>query len=176
MAQAEYETDEAKHDAYVKSVESDNLLAMGRIDEARLKMAEAADLDKAYAVRAVLFGREDVRKIQVSAAVRRILIPFLAKAGFEVTGGGGWSEGKFLNRKINNVDHAILIGRDKFGKRLGVLAARTRDLGKAEYFDWRTVGIRSDSLAYKTQEELEAVCAWWCELLAQHVFPWWNEG
>ena len=175
MTHEEYETDQAKHDAYVKSVESDNLLAAGRIDEARLRMEEAAGLDKAYAVRAVLFGRKDARKIQVSTAVRKLIIPFLAKAGFEVKAGGSWSEGKFLIRRKNNAEHAVLIGRDKFGNRLGVLAARTPASGKCEYFDWRTLGIRSDSLAYKTQEELEAVCAWWCELIGQHVFPWWDE-
>lgn len=175
MAPTENEIDRNKLDAYLKSIEADKLLATGRIDEARHKMAEAASLDKAYVVRAELIGREDARKIRVGATVRRILIPFLTEADFEVAGGGHWSEGKCLGRKKNNVHNTILIGRDKFGNMLGILAARRRDPGKPEYFDWRTVGIRSGSLAYKTQEELEVVCTRWCSLLSLHLFPWFDE-
>jgi len=138
-------------------------------------MAEAAGLDGAYAVRAELIGREDARKIQVSATVRKVLIRFLTEAGFAVDGDGGWSEGKFLKRRKNNAGQTVLIGRDKFGCRLGVTAARIPDSGKCEYFNLRTIGIRSDSLACKTQLELEAMCARWCELVERHVFPWWDE-
>jgi hypothetical protein len=176
MAHGIHEMDEAKHSGYIKSVEAEKLLALGKLDEARLKMAEAAELDRTYAVRAELIGREDGRRLRVSATVRKVIIPFLTKAGFEVDGGGGWSEGKFLKRRKNNAEHAVLIGRDKFGYRLSVMAARITESGKCEYFDMRTTGIRSGSLAYKTQTELEAVCTRWCELIARHVFPWWEAG
>ncbi|MBN2086388.1 MAG: hypothetical protein JW748_14305 [Anaerolineales bacterium] len=171
-----HEIDEAKLAGYEKSVEADKLLAAGRIGEARQKMAEAAELDKAYAVRAELIGREDARKIRVGAAVRKILVPFLVQAGFGIDGGGGWSEGKYLKRRKNKAEQTVLIGRDKFGYRLSVLAARIPDSDKCEFFNLRTIGIRSDSLAYKTQAELEAACVRWCELIERHIFPWWEEG
>ncbi|GAK50710.1 hypothetical protein U14_01943 [Candidatus Moduliflexus flocculans] len=170
MTSAEHEIDQNKHEAYVKSIEADKLLVMGRIEDARFTMEAAAALDKTYVVRAELLGRKDPRKIQVSATVRRILIPFLTTAGFAVSGGGRWSEGTFLSR--HHEAHMILIGRDKFGHRLGILAARRRDPSPTEYFDWRTVGIRSGCLAYTTQEELEVVCWRWCDILSWHLFPW----
>ena len=173
MMPAEHEIDQNKHDAYVKSVEADKLLVIGRIEEARGTMQAAAALDKTYEVRAELIGRKDARKIQVSATVRRILIPFLTTAGFAVSAGGRWSEGKFLYR--HNDAHIIHIGRDKFGHRLGLLAARCRDTSTTDYFDWRIAGIRSGCLAYTTQEELERVCWRWCDILSLHVFPWLEE-
>jgi hypothetical protein len=175
MVPEKHRIDQKKHDAYVKSIEADKLLAMGRITEARRKMEEAAALDTTYAVRAEYIGREDTRKIRVSATVRKILVPFLAQAGFEVSDGGYWAEGKELSRENANTHHTILIGRGKFGHRLSILAARSGDAISPEIFDWRTVGIRSECLAYTTQEELEAVCLRWCDLLTLHVFPWFDE-
>ncbi len=176
MTHTAHEIDQDKADAYVKSVEADKLLAAGRSGEARLKMAEAAALDKTYSVRAELIGREDTRKIRVGDAVRRILVPFLAEAGFEVSGGGRWSEGKPLNRNKNGMHNALLIGRDKSGSLLGISAARWRDPNNVEHFNWRAAGIRSGCLAYKTREELEAACSRWRDLINLHLLPWLDAG
>jgi hypothetical protein len=172
MTQAMHEIDQDKLDAYVKSIEADKLLAAGRLEDARLKMGEAAALDGTYFIRAELIGKEDTGRIRVSATVSKLLVPFLLESGFEVQGGGCWREGKFLNRHKSNVHGSLLIGRDKFGCLLCIGAARWRDPARTEHFDWRTVGIRSGCLAYKTQGELEAACARWCELISLHLFPW----
>jgi len=170
-----HEIDQNKHDAYVLSVEADKMLAEGYINEARLKMSEAANLDKAYAVRAELIGHEDKRKIRVSSTVRRIIIPFLIEADFKIKDNVHWSEGKDLQRKINDVNNVVLIGRDKFGNRLSILAAKWKDPKEVEYYDWHSIGMRSGSLAYKTQEELELVCRRWCEIINIHILPWFDK-
>ncbi len=174
MSYGLHEIDHKKLAGYEKSIEADKLLAKGLIDEARIMMTDAASADKTYSVRAELIGRQDSRKIRVSTTVRQIIIPFLTEAGFNVTEGGKWAEGKFLRRTKDNVINSILIGRDKFGNRLGIMVAQYQDQSKVEYFDWCTIGIRSGTLAYKTQEELEAVCKRWCDLITLYVFPWFD--
>lgn len=175
MSPGLHEIDRKKLTGYERSIEADKLLAKGLIDEARIKMAEAADADKTYSVRAELIGRKDTRQIRVSTTVRLILIPFLTEAGFEVAESGKWAEGKFLRRTKDNVINSILIGRVKFGNGLSIMVAQYQDQSKVEYFDWCTIGIRSGTLAYKTQEELEAVCRRWCDLITLYVFPWFDK-
>jgi len=164
-----------KIEAYHKSIEADKLLANGLPGEALIKMKEAAAEDGTYEIRAEFIGKEDKRKIQVSSTVRNVIIPFLTDAGFEIKGGGKWEEGKFLERNINGAHSALLIGRDKFGHKLSVLAVRSKNDDKAEYFDWRSAGILTSSLAYSKQFELEAVCKKYCELFASVIFPWFEE-
>jgi hypothetical protein len=55
------------------------------------------------------------------------------------------------------------------------MVGKYQDPSKVEYFDWHTIGMRSGTLAYKTQEELEAVCERWCNLITLHVIPWFDE-
>ncbi len=172
MAIGMHEIDQKKLQAYEKGVAADKLLAMGRMKEAQLMMAEAASLDGAYAVRAELLGRPDGRRPRIEATVRKILVPFLVEAGFAIADNGPWTAGKMLNRRRGDCRHMILIGREKFGHMLGVMAMRQREGGKSEYFDWCSACIRSGGLAYATQTELEAVCARWCDLIALHLFPW----
>jgi hypothetical protein len=167
--------DQQKSEAYERSIQADTLLAQGRLDEARRAMAEAAALDGTYWVRAELIGRPDDRRIRVSSTVRRTLVPFLAAAGFATDEGGPWAEGRQLARSRAGARHVILLGRGKFGHRLGVGAARWRDAAQVEHYDWRAVGSRTGDLAYSTQLELEAVCARWQELIARHLLPWFDE-
>ncbi len=170
-----HEINTQAHEAFVKSVEAATMVAEGRLDEARALMAAAAALDLAYAIRAEFIGHSDSRKVAVSKTIRQRLVPFLQEVGFAVRGGGSWSEGNFLERsRADGTADSVLIGRDKFGHQLGVMAARRRDAG-VEYFDWRTIGIHSRALAYVTQRELEAVCDRWRQLITVHVFPWWDE-
>jgi hypothetical protein len=169
------EFDARQIEAYEKSVQAERLAAEGQLDEARELMVAAARLDLTYAVRAEFLGHSDQRKVEVAKTIRRTLVPFLLTAGFGVRGGGSWSEGSFLERKHarGRVD-AVLIGRNKFGHRLGVLGARQRPLG-VEYFDWRTAGLRSGTLVYTTQHEVEIVCHLWRQLITEHLFPWWED-
>ena len=171
-----HEIDTLSMQAYERSVAAEKLVAQGRVDEGRELMAAAAKLDLTYSVRAEFIGKVDRRRVEVSRTVRRTLVPFLSAAGFGVKGGGAWSEGEFLERSgEGGVDDAVLIGRSKFGHRLGILAARRYRSG-VEYFDWKGIGLRSGRLAYATQQELEAACGRWQELISMHVFPWWDEA
>ncbi|MBI9049570.1 MAG: hypothetical protein JEZ00_09130 [Anaerolineaceae bacterium] len=159
----------------MKSVEADKLLALGQIADARASMAEAAALDRAYMVRAELIGQEDARKIRVSTTVRKILIPFLSEVGFAVSDGQRWAEGNFLNRTIGGMQHSILIGRSKFGYQLGLMAAKWQHAHKVQHFDWHIAGLRSGTLAYKTQAELEVVCDRWRDLITRYLYPWFED-
>jgi hypothetical protein len=69
----------------------------------------------------------------------------------------------------------VLIGRAKFGHQLGLLAARWRDPARVEYFDWKAIGNRSGTIAYRTQAELELACSRWCALISMHLLPWLEE-
>ena len=164
--------DEQKHRAYVLSVEADALIAAGRFDEARRLMQQAAVIDGAYSIRAEHVGQFDKRTVRVSTAVRSLLIPWLSSKGFNVDDGDPWSEGKFLRRVARSSSQSLVIGRVKFGHALSVLAARIVLNDPADYYDFRKLNLRSGSLAYKTQTELEAVCVRWREILEQHVLPW----
>jgi hypothetical protein len=170
------EVDKDGHEAYVRSVEADKLLAQGNVAEAQRVMAEAAALDGTYSIRAKCLGQPDSRRPRVSSTIRRIVLPVLVDAGFSVDGGGLWSDGCGLSREVDGVAQSVLIGRHKFGHRLGVTLARYRSPGPAEYYTWRTIGIRSGSLAYATQLELEAVCTRWCELIREYGLPWFGES
>jgi hypothetical protein len=150
-------------------LEADKALAHGDLERARSLMSQAAALDSTYAVRAELIGTADSRAIRVAATVRRILVPFLVSQGFS-----GESTSSFA-RERGDVKDLVLVGRDKFGGRLGLMGASTVGGGPAVYFDWRTVGNRTGSLAYSTQGEIEAVCRRWCELLQSHLLPWFEE-
>ena len=138
-----HEVDEAQHDAYVWSVRADKLLEQGLPVEARQAMAEASSRDLAYSVRAELIGQIDGRRAQVSTTVRRMLMPFLTAVGFHLSEGRTWTEGRSLSRIRGATHDGLLIGRDKFGHRLGVMAARWRDPSNVEYYDWRAIGLRS---------------------------------
>ena len=170
-----HEIDRRHLDAYERSVRADKLVEAGRLQKARRAMAGAAALDGMYSVRAELLGEKDTRRVQVSGTVRRTIVPFLAAAGFDTDDGTRWSEGRILSRRRADVHQSLLIARHKFGQRLGVMTARRRDPSRVESYDWRLVGLRSGSLAYKTQLELEAVCARWCALISSRLWPWFEE-
>lgn len=168
----QHEIDQQNLKAYETSVEADKLLAAGRVEDGRRVMAEAAALSAEYSVRAELFGVSDKRRISVTNTVRRKLVPFLTDAGFALQFGTEWSEGSVFVRRVGDVEQSIILGRTKFGKRLGVNAARWRDPQKVEHFSWAVAGLRSNALAYSTQRELEAVCGRWRELMTEHLWPW----
>ncbi len=171
-----HEVDQARCDAYVKSVEADALASQGRLEDARRAMLEASALDRCFSVRAELLGKPDGRRVQVSRTVRRVLVPFLIGVGFQVEGADRWSEGHFLSRIRGAAHGSVLIGRDKFGHQLGLLAARWREPTAVQYFDWKAIGYRSGTLAYRTQSELELVCSRWCALISAHLMPWFEEN
>lgn len=176
MIYGNHEIDHDKLVAYELSVAAEKLLAAGDMDAAQLKMGQAAALDKTYLIRAKLLVEVDSRKVQVNTTVKRILIPLFSEAGFGTQSGKRWTMGDGLNREQNGWYHSIHVGKGKFGKRLGILAAKWQNPAEVAYFNWCELGIRTDSLAYKTQQELEMVCQYWCQLCRDSLFPWFDNN
>ena len=160
--------------AHAMSVDADRLAAAGKVAEARTLMQAAAELDRAYAIRARTVGQADARRIRLSETIRKALIPFFAELGFKPRGGGKWSMGEFLERERDGCHQSILVGRDKFGGRVGVASAQYRSPDHVEWYSWRQAGIRQGALAYKTQTDLEAACVLWRELVSEYLVPWWD--
>jgi len=168
--------DEQTSRAYELSARADMLAQRGELEQARALMSEAARLDGTYSVRAELLGVADPRPVKVASSVRKLLRPFLLEAGFQCNPLGLANGDGIFERVRGTVTHSLLIGRHKLGGRLRVNAARYSDPSAVSYFDWRVTGIRTASLAYRTQRELEAVCGRWTQVLTQWVFPWLETG
>ena len=163
--------DEDKLAAYELSVEADQLAVAGRMDAARQKMSRAAELDATYEIRARLLGAADGRSVKPAAAIRRILVPALKKAGFTLV-----DKPFHFTRVRGQWTDAVNIGTVKFGGAIGVLAARYPDPDHVAYFDWRLVGNRTGTYSYRTRSELEAVCQRWAEVLEMILLPWFAAG
>ena len=171
-----HEIDERKSRAYELSVYADKAVAGGDIARARDLMAQAAELDGTYAVRAALVGSVDQRKVRLAPTIRRLLLPGIFAAGFSTHPEGPWKEGVYLERQRGDFTHSLLIGRSKFGGRLGVDAVRRTGPADVQRFDWHRLNMRSGDLAFRTQEEVEAVCIRWREIIELEVVPWLETG
>jgi hypothetical protein len=167
-----HEIDEKKKRSYELSVYSDKAAAAGDIEQARKLMHEAASLNAAYSVRAAFVGSKDPRKVRLSPTVRKVLLPTILGAGFESVPEGPWKEGARLERRRGGVTHQLYMGRSKFGGRFSIDVARFTSAADVECFDWHRLNMRDGDLAFRTQEEVEAVCARWKEILESEVFPW----
>ena len=160
--------DEIKARAFALCAAADNALREGSAHVGKKLMSEAAALDATYLVRAEYFGEADQRTVRVAPAIRRILRPELESSGFFED-----SRNYFIRNRTTASD-SIYVGRDKFGGRLGLLAAVCVGKSDVVHFDWKLVGNRSGSLAYKTQVEVEAACRHWVEIVRTHVLPWFD--
>lgn len=129
-------------------------------------MEEAAAMDSTYRVRSEYFGQSDDRVVRVQSAIQRILRPAILASGFTEE-----SKNNFRRKRERALDE-IFVGRNKFGHRLGLMVAVCVDDLPAEYFDWKTIGNRSGSLAYRTQQEVEGVCRQWASTIETEVLPW----
>lgn len=167
-----HEIDEKKSRSYELSVYSDQAAAAGDLERARELMREAASLNATYSVRAAFVGSTDPRKVRLSPTIRKVLLPTILDAGFASVPGGPWKEGVVLERKRGRVTHSLYMGRSRFGGRFGMDVARFTSEADVERFDWHRLNMRDGELAFRTQEEVEAVCARWKEILESEVFPW----
>ena len=158
--------DEVKSKAYTLCAQADNALRDGSPEAGKTLMAEAAALDATYAIRAEHFGVSDERTVRVAPAIRRILKPALEARGFTEE-----SRNFFVRHRARALD-SIYVGRDKFGGRLGLMVAVCVGKSPALYFDWKLIGNRSGSVAYKTQLEVESACEYWLATIRTHVLPW----
>ena len=170
------EIDVVGHRAYELSIFSDKAIEIGDIDRARDLMYEAASLDQMYSVRASFVGQQDKRSLRVAPTVRKLLIPHLTVLGFLCVPPGSWKQGTILERIDGSTTHGLIIGVHKFGGVLGVTAGRYSSPDDVTYFDWRRSSLRSGCLAYKTQQEVEAVCIRWREVIDEYVLLWLKSG
>ena len=171
-----HEINDRKLRSYELSIHADKAAAEGNLSRANTLMREAASLNRTYEVRARFVGSADRRRVRVTATIRRLLLPCILDAGFSTHPEGPWAEGRFLQRTRGAFTHTLLLGRHKFGKSLGVMASRHAVDVSVAHFDWRRLNFRSGELAYRTQEELDAVCMTWQKLLQTSVFPWFDAG
>jgi hypothetical protein len=158
--------------AYELSAKAEAARAAGDVERGQALIRQAAELDRTYSVRAELFGSSDPRRVQVSQSVRRLIVPALEANGFHPSAPGAWREGIYFERRVGAMTHNVLIGRDKFGGRLGLSVSKHADETNVIRFNWSDLGILTGTLSYRTQVELEAVCKRWTELLISNVFPW----
>ena len=161
--------------AYELAVYADKALRAGDLPKARQLMAKAADLDGGYAIRAAHMGEEDDRRLSVSRTMVRLVVRPLVEAGCTIQPDGKWQATSFLVRDSLPRHMSIFLGRVKFGKALGVDAARWTHPEHVERFDFSSVGLPRGAISYTTQAELEKVCAHWRDLLLDVVLPW-GEG
>lgn len=159
--------DRKRHDAYVLSVEADKLRAAGDLPAAMAKMRQASQLDKTYSVRAELIAVQDVRSVRPSAAIRKIIVPAITANQFQLLAEPFW-----FSRDVGTTSHGISVGLVKFGGAVGLHASRQPLESAVEYFDWRSVGNRTGTLAYRTHLELEEVCNTWVKVL-NTILPAW---
>lgn len=167
-----HEIDHQKLRGYELSVQADKFIQAGLFNEAHEVLKKAAESDATYYVRALSVPEPDERKIQVSVTVRKLLIPPILGRGFKTPDGTAWKKGVVLERVAEGIRNSLYIGRQKFGHGLGVDACKQSDEGIVQRFDWRTINLRTGTLVYKTQKELESVCLHWVTLLETHIFPW----
>jgi hypothetical protein len=161
--------------AYELAAHADNALRAGNLDKARKLMAKAAELNGGYAIRAAHLGEEDWRRMSVGRTLVRVIVKPLVAAGCTIEPLGKWSSTSYLVRHSPPWHMSLFMGPVKFGKALGVNAARWTDPKELEYFQFADVGLPFGQINYTTQTELEEACLQWRDVLLISVLPW-GEG
>ena len=72
----------------------------------------------------------------------------------------------------NGREQGVLIGRDKFGHRLGLNVCRQRADGEFEWLNLDAVGVPGSSLGYTTEKELDAVLEQLAITFEATIVPW----
>jgi hypothetical protein len=102
----------------------------------------------------------------------RVVVKPLVEAGCVIEPAGKWSATSYLVRDSPPWHLSIFMGPVKFGKALGVNAARWTDPGQVERFNFADVGLPFGQINYTTQTELDEACLRWRDVLLTSVLPW----
>ena len=122
---------------------------------------------------------EMTERIRLTPVVNRLLWPQLRELGFrfhDPEEGDTWKEGRCIVRTSGKGrEQFLLLGRDKFGHKLGINVSRLLPNGSVDWLDVAKVGLSQQSLSYQTQAEAEAVIQRIAAAIQSQIIPWLEE-
>ena len=118
-------------------------------------------------------------RVRLTPVVNRLLWPQLRALGFrfhDPEEGDTWKEGRCIVRTSEKGrDQFLLLGRDKFGHKLGINVSRLLPNGSVDWLDVGKVGLSQESLSYQSQAEAVAVLERIAAAMQSHIIPWLDE-